>query len=132
MTMNRRTFLQAAGLGVVGASFGMTRAGWGFHNSGLPTVQPSYGDIAGIQILGYNDMSFPPGSGRAGNWDQTYEFRVLDTPRGRFAYCGNGANGWSIVDVSNPRRMRVVHRQPHSTFPDNTQYIDIKGGTFWS
>lgn len=108
----------------------MTRAGWGFHDSGLPTIQPSYGDIAGVQILGYNDMSFPPGSGRAGNWDQTYEFRVLDTPNGRFAYCSNGANGWSIVDVSNPNRMRVVYRQPHSTLPDNTQYIDIKGGTF--
>ncbi len=53
MTMNRRTFLQAAGLGVVGAGFGMTRAGWAFHNSGLPTIQPSYGDIAGVQILGY-------------------------------------------------------------------------------
>jgi hypothetical protein len=128
MTMDRRTFLQAAGLGVVGAGLGITRAGWAFHNSGLPTIQPSYGDIAGIQILGYNDMSFPPGTGRAGNWDQTYEFRVLDTPRGRFAYCGNGGNGWSIVDVTNPRNMRVVHRRPHSTLPDNTQYIDIKGG----
>ena len=131
MTMNRRTFMQAAGLGVVGAGLGMTRAGWAFHNSGLPTIQPSYGDIAGVQILGYTDMSFPPGSGHganAGNWDQTYEFRVIDTPRGRFAYCGNGGNGWSIVDVSNPRNLRVVHRHPHSTLPDNTQYIDIKGG----
>ncbi len=131
MTMNRRTFLQAAGLGVVGAGLGMSRAGWAFHNSGLPTIQPSYGDIAGVQILGYTDMSFPPGSGHganAGNWDQTYEFRVIDTPKGRFAYCGNGGNGWSIVDVSNPRRMHVVHRHPHSTLPDNTQYIDIKGG----
>jgi hypothetical protein len=131
MTMNRRTFLQAAGLGAVGAGLGITRAGWAFHNSGLPTIQPSYGDIAGVQILGYTDMSFPPGSGHGamfGNWDQTYEFRVIDTPRGRFAYCGNGANGWSIVDVSNPRRLSVVHRHPHSTLPDNTQYIDIKGG----
>ncbi len=128
MAMNRRTFLQAAGLGVVGAGVGMTRSGWSFHKSDLPTIQPSYGDIENIQILGYNDMSFPPGSGRTGNWDQTYEFRVLDTPRGRFAYCGNGGNGWSIVDVSNPRKMHVVHRHPHSTLPDNTQYIDIKGG----
>lgn len=128
MAMNRRTFLQAAGLGVVGAGVGMTRYGWTFHKSDLPTIQPSYGDIENIQILGYNDMSFPPGSGRTGNWDQTYEFRVLDTPRGRFAYCGNGGNGWSIVDVSNPRKMHVVHRHPHSTLPDNTQYVDIKGG----
>ena len=49
--MNRRTFLQAAGLGVVGAGLGMTRAGWGFHDSGLPTIQPSYGDIAGVRSL---------------------------------------------------------------------------------
>jgi hypothetical protein len=67
--MNRRTFLQAAGLGVVGAGVGMTRYGWPFHKSDLPTIQPSYGDIENIQILGYNDMSFPPGSGRTGNWD---------------------------------------------------------------
>jgi hypothetical protein len=125
MAMNRRRFLQTAG---VGAGLGMTGAGWAFHDSDLPTVQPSYGDISGIEILGYNDMSFPPGSGRAGNWDQTYEFRVLDTSNGRFAYCGNGANGWSIVDVSNPSSMHVVHRHPHSTLPDNTQYIDIKTG----
>lgn len=133
--MNRRRFLQAAGAACIGA--GITRAGWAFHDDGSPLMQPTYGDIAGYQILGFNDMRLP-GQPRAAGWDQTYEFRVVDTRRGRFAFCGNGARGWSIVDVSNPRKMRVVWRQPHVatlesplTPPfttDNTQYIDIKGG----
>lgn len=129
MTMNRRRFVQAAG---VGAGLSLTGAGWAFHDDDLPLVQPSYGDIAGLEILGYSDMRLP-GSGRDPGWDQTYEFRVIDTRRGRFAYCGNGARGWTIVDVTNPRKMRTVWRQPHtatqhSTTTDNTQYIDIKGG----
>jgi hypothetical protein len=128
--MNRRRFLQAAGLG---AGLSMTgRASWAFHDDGLPLMQPSYGDIGGYHILGYTDLRLP-GQPRAAGWDQTYEFRVIDTRRGRFAYCGNGSMGWTIVDVSDPRRMRVVWRQPHtatqhSTTNDNTQYIDIKGG----
>src|SRR3990170_6173829 len=132
MTMNRRRFLQAAG---IGAGFGMTGAGWAFHDDGLPLMQPSYGDIAGYQILGFNDGSFlgsDPRQDRREGWDRVWEFRVIDTRRGRFAYCGNGPLGWKIIDVTNPRRMRVVHRQPHtatqhSTTSDNTQYIDIKG-----
>jgi hypothetical protein len=129
MAMNRRRFLQAAG---VSAGLSMTgRAGWAFHDDGLPLMQPSYGDIAGYQILGYTDLRLP-GQPRAPGWDQSYEFRVIDTRRGRFAYVGNGSMGWSIVDVTNPRRMRVVWRQPHtatahSSTSDNTQYIDIKG-----
>jgi hypothetical protein len=128
MTMNRRRFLKAAG---IGAGFGMTGAGWAFHDDGLPLMQPSYGDIAGYHILGFNDMRLP-GQPRSPGWEQTYEFRVIDTRRGRFAYCGNGGMGWTIVDVTNPQRMRVVWRQPHmatehSTTSDNTQYIDIKG-----
>lgn len=122
--MKRRTILQAAG---VGAGLGMTGAGWAFHNDGLPLVQPSYGDIKGLEILGYNDMRLP-GALREAGWDQTYDFRVIDNQNGRFAYCPNGAKGWSIVEATNPRAMRVVHRHPHSTFPDNTQYLDIKGG----
>ena len=109
----------------------MTGAGWAFHNDGLPLMQPSYGDIGGYQILGFNDMRIP-GQPRSPGWDQTYEFRVIDTRRGRFAYCGNGAMGWTIVEVTDPRKMRVVWRQPHlatqhSSTTDNTQYIDIKG-----
>jgi hypothetical protein len=129
MAVNRRRFLQAAGIGL---GLGMTgRAGWAFHDDGLPLMQPSYGDIAGYRILGFTDMRLP-GQPRAPGWDQTYEFRVIDTRRGRFAYCGNGARGWAIVDVTNPRKMQVVWRQPHlatahSGTSDNTQYIDIKG-----
>lgn len=128
MTMDRRTFLQAAG---AGAGLSMTGVGWAFHDDGLPLMQPSYGDIGGYQILGFNDMRLP-GQPRSPRWDQTYEFRVIDTRKGRFAYCGNGAMGWTIVDVTNPRKMHVVWRQPHlatqhSSTTDNTQYIDIKG-----
>jgi LVIVD repeat-containing protein len=130
MSINRRRFLQAAG---AGAGLSMTGGvGWAFHNDGLPLRQPSYGDIAGYEILGFNDMRLP-GEPRVDGWDQTYEFRVIDQGRRRFAYCGNGQRGWSIVNVTNPRNMRVVWRQPHtatqhSATTDNTQYIDIKGG----
>ena len=127
MTINRRTFLQAAGLSVVGAGLGMTGAGWAFHNDGLPLVQPSYGDIAGLEILGFNDGSFG-GLDRRQGWDRVFDFRVIENGNGRFAYCPNQNLGWSVVDASNPRHMRVVFRQPHSTLPDNTQYLDIKGG----
>ena len=134
MTMDRRRFLRAAG---VSAGLGMAGKSWAFHDDGLPLMQPSYGDIAGYEILGFNDMRLP-GQPRTPGRDQTYEFRVVDQSRGRFAYCGNGAMGWSIVNVTNPRNMRVVWRQPHLPTPqspltapfttDNTQYIDIKGG----
>jgi hypothetical protein len=123
MSINRRRLLQAA---AAGAGLGIARLGLAFHDDTLPLVQPSYGDLAGLEILGYNDMRLP-GQGRAAGWDQTYEFRVIDTRNGRFAYCGNGQRGWTIVDVTNPARMQVVYRHPHSTLPDNTQYIDIKG-----
>ena len=98
-------------------------------------MQPTYGDIAGYHIARLQRHEAPVSPVLRG-WDQTYEFRVIDTRKGRFAYCGNGAMGWSIVDVSDPRHMRVVWRQPHThggppmagQFPtDNTQYIDIKG-----
>jgi len=138
MSMNRRRFLQTAGAGA-GLSMtglGMTGASWAFHDDGLPLMQPSYGDIAGYKILGFNDGSFlgsDPGQDRREGWDRVWEFRVIDTRRGRFAYCGNGPLGWKIIDVTNPRNMRVVWRQPHTVTPhstatDNTQYIDIKGG----
>jgi hypothetical protein len=137
--MNRRRFLQAAGagtgLGITG--LGTPGASWAFHDDGLPLMQPTYGDIGGYEILGFNDMRLP-GQPRAAGWDQTYEFRVVDQRRGRFAYCGNGAMGWSVVDVTNPRKMKVVWRQPHVPtaaspmvapfLTDNTQYIEIKGG----
>ena len=114
--MNRRKFLQAAG---VGAGLGATGASTAFHNSdfgispisGRPYIQPTYGDVGNVQVLGYCDMSFK-GTGKAQGWDQIYDFKVRDTPQGRFAYCPNGAPGWSIVDVTNPRNMFVTWRQP--------------------
>jgi hypothetical protein len=114
------------------AGFGVPGMSWAFHDDGGPLMQPTYGDIAGLEVLGFNDMRVP-GQPRAEGWDQSYEFRVIDQRKGRFAYVGNGGMGWTIVDVSNPRRMRVVWRQPHTATPhssttDNTQYIDIKGG----
>src|SRR5712691_4155329 len=124
MAMNRRKFFQTAG---VGAGLSMTGAGWAFHDDGLPLVQPSYGDIAGIEILGFNDGSFK-GLDRRQGWDRTFDFKVVENGHGRFAYVPNGGLGWSVVDASNPRSMRVIFRQPHSTLPDNTQYLDIKGG----
>jgi hypothetical protein len=126
MAINRRRFLQTAGLSVAGAGVAMTRVGWPFHDDDLPLVQPSYGDIAGLEILGFNDGTFGDLDRRQG-WDRVFEFRVVQSRKGSFAYCGNGSLGWSIVDVSHPKNMRVIFRQPHSSLPDNTQYIDIKG-----
>jgi len=125
MTMNRRRFVQAAG---VGAGLGLTGAGWAFHDG--PLVQPSYGEISNLEILGYCDMGFgdqPDGSALdpVSNlpWDRTSEFRVV---RG-YAYCAN-YQGFSIVDVRDPRNMRSVFRYQHNPVANNTQYIDIKGG----
>jgi hypothetical protein len=129
--MNRRTFLQAAGLGVVGAGVGMTRYGWPFHKSDLPTIQPSYGDIENIQILGYNDMSFPPGSGRTGNWDQTYEFRVLDTPRGDLHTAAmvpmGGASSMSQIQGRCTWSTGIRTRR----FPTIPSTSISRGATFW-
>jgi hypothetical protein len=133
MTMNRRKFLQAAG---AGAGLGLAGASSAFHNSdfgispisGRPYIQPSYGDVGNVQVLGYCDMTYK-GTGKAGGWDQIYDFKVRDTPQGRFAYCPNGAPGWSIVDVTNPRDMFVTYRQPWSFLPDNSNYLAISNKT---
>ena len=127
--MDRRRFLQAAG---IGAGLGLTHTGWSFHDDDSPLMQPTYGEISGYDVIGFNDMRIP-GQPRSPGWDQTYEFRVIDQKGGTFAYCSNGARGWTIVNVTNPRKMFVVWRQPHtatqhSSTTDNTQYIDIKGG----
>jgi hypothetical protein len=133
MTMNRRKFLQAAG---VGAGLGLTGASSAFHNSffgispisGRPYVQATYGDLGNCQILGHTDMSYGS-AGRAGGWDQVYDFKVRDTFQGRFAYCPQGAVGWSIVDVTNPKNMFVTWRQPWDTLPDNANYLAISNAT---
>ena len=56
-------------------------------------------------------------------WNRTAEFRVVKG----FAYCSN-YQGFSILDVRDPRNMRSVFRYQNQPAPDNTQYIDIKGG----
>jgi hypothetical protein len=133
VSLDRRSFLKTAGLGAGMAMTGLgMNAARAFHDEDLPLMQPTYGDLGGYEILGYTDMRIP-GQPRSPGWDQSYEFRVIDQRGGRFAYVGNGARGWSIVDVTHPRNMRVVWRQPHtatqhSSTSDNTQYIDIKGG----
>jgi hypothetical protein len=79
-------------------------------------------------------------------WDQVYEFQVING----FAYCSHGSNGrqripappsgtpagtggFSIVDVRNPRNMKVIFRRvnnaplpEHGGPGDNSQYLDIK------
>lgn len=116
MAMNRRRFLQAAG---VGAGLGMTGAAWAFHEHGA-LMQPSYGEISNLEILGYSNMQF---RNFAGNWDQTYEFRV--SANGRHAYTSHQI-GFCIVDVSDPTNMRVIARRENET-GQRTQYIDLVG-----
>jgi hypothetical protein len=126
--MNRRRFLQTAG---VGAGLGMTGAGWAFHDRlsrGYASLQPGPGETKGLRILGYCDMGIPSApDGSAIDprtnlpWDRTAEFQVRDG----YAYCGN-YQGFSIVDVRDPRNMKVVFRYANDPGPDNTQYIDLK------
>jgi hypothetical protein len=81
-----------------------------------------------MEILGYCDMGrlAAPG-GAAVGWDQTYETQVLNG----FAYCSHGQSGvgrtggFSIVDVRNPRNMKLIFRHINDT-RDNSQYLDIK------
>ncbi len=118
-----------AGLGV--ASSGASA----FHDDGDRRVQPSYGEIKNLRVLGYSDLGFgnqPDGSALDPvtnlPWDRTSEFRV----QGRYAYTAN-YQGWSIDDVSNPRNMRVVFRQQNERIEgtrfQSTQYIDVAGNT---
>lgn len=129
MRMNRRKFLQqTAGMG---AGLGLAGAGFGFHDrmhQGYTSLQPAPGELKGLQILGYCDMGIPgapdgsaldPATGLP--WDRTSEFQV----RNGFAYCGN-YQGFSIVDVRDPKNMKAIFRHANVPGPDNTQYIDLK------
>jgi hypothetical protein len=144
--MNRRRFLQSAG---VGAGLGMFGGAFGFHDrlhQGL-SVQPAPGEIQNMEILGYCNMNFGDVA-KVRGWDQVYEFQVING----FAYCSHSSNGtrglfdnqtpprqipgtggFSIVDVRNPRNMKVIFRRvndaptPTNGGPgDNSQYLDIK------
>src|SRR5436309_1722990 len=138
MSMNRRRFLQAAG---AGASLGVTGASWAFHDDGLPLMQPSYGDIVGLEILGFNDMRLP-GQPRAEGWDQTYEFRVVDQRRAGLltaetAEWGGpssmspirGGCAWSGAShICLPHNRHWCHRSPPTTRSTSTS----RAATFWA
>lgn len=137
MAMNRRRFLQTAG---IGAGLGMVGGAFGFHDrlhQGL-SVQPAPGELSGMELLGHCNMNFNDVA-KVRGWDQVYEFQVING----FAYCSHGGNGnrglsgtpgtggFSIVDVRNPRNMKVVFRRVNDSPAiggpnDNSQYLDIK------
>ena len=128
MAMNRRRFLQTAG---VGAGLGMAPPLWAFHDrmqQGYASLQPGPGEVRNLEILGYTDMGFgdhpdgsaiDPASGLP--WDRSSEFSV----RGGYAYVGN-YQGFSVVDVRDPTNMKVVFAYQNDPPPNNTQYIDLK------
>ena len=122
MAMNRRRFLQTTGLG---AGLGMAGGGLAMHDrllQGYASLQPGPGEIRGLQILGYCDLGIPSApDGSVGGWDRAFETQVLNG----YAYCSNG-QGFSIVDVRDPRNMRAIFRHANDPGPDNTQYIDLK------
>jgi hypothetical protein len=63
---------------------------------GAKERQPSYGELENFTILSYSDLE---------GWDQAAEFRV--SKDGKHAYISN-YQGFSVVDVSDPARPRVV------------------------
>jgi hypothetical protein len=76
--------------------------------------QPSYGEMENFTILSYSDLD---------GWDQVAEFRV--SRDGKYAYTSN-YQGFSIVDVSNPEKPRVVSRVKNDPSVQS-QYIDFLG-----
>jgi hypothetical protein len=136
MRLTSKTFVRGVIGAVVACTAGLSLASgtaWSFHDDDLPLVQPSYGDIKNLRILDYTDLGFgdaPDGSAldpvTGLPWDRSSEFRV----RNGYAYVAN-YQGWSIVDVRNPRDMKVVFRQQNERIEgdvfQSTQYIDIRG-----
>jgi hypothetical protein len=124
VAMTRRRFLQSA---AIGTSLGAVGAGLRLPGIALAShpglVQPSYGDLGGYTILSYSNLAFDNGVDWGPNWDRTAEFRV--SPDGEFAYTSN-YQGFSILDVSNPTRPRVIARVRNSPTVQS-QYIDVSG-----
>jgi hypothetical protein len=130
MAMNRRRFLQTAG---IGAGLGMAGGALAFHDrlhQGFASIQPGPGEIRNMEILGYTQLKMPgdpPGVPGPNGWDRCFETQVLNG----FAYAshgstgGAGRGGFSIVDVRNPRNMRAIFRSVNDT-EDNSQYISIQ------
>jgi hypothetical protein len=102
-------YLILLGLGIAPYAFGQTPI------LGEATErQPSYGEMENFTILSYSDLN---------GWDQAAEFRV--SRDGRHAYISN-YQGFSIVDVSNPERPRVVSQVKNDPSVQS-QYIDVLG-----
>ena len=83
---------------------------------GAKERQPSYGELENFTILSYTDLD---------GWDQAAEFRV--SKDGKHAYISN-YQGFSIVDVSDPAKPRVISKvKNHPSV--QSQYIDVIGNT---
>ncbi len=83
---------------------------------GTKERQPSYGELENFTILSYTDLD---------GWDQAAEFRV--SKDGKHAYISN-YQGFSIVDVSDPTKPRVISKvKNHPSV--QSQYIDVIGNT---
>ncbi len=83
---------------------------------GAKERQPSYGELENFTILSYTDLD---------GWDQAAEFRV--SKDGKHAYISN-YQGFSIVDVSDPTKPRVISKvKNHPSV--QSQYIDVIGNT---
>src|SRR5262245_34942898 len=65
---------------------------------GAKERQPGYGEMENFTILSYSDLD---------GWDQAAEFRV--SKDGKYAYVSN-YQGFSIVDVSDPAKPRVISK----------------------
>ena len=83
-------------------------------SAALRERQPSYGELENFTILSYSDLE---------GWDQAAEFRV--SKDGKHAYISN-YQGFSVVDVSDPARPRVVS-QIKNDKSVQSQYIDVLG-----
>ncbi len=78
--------------------------------------QAGYGEMENFTIVSYSDLD---------GWDQVAEFRV--SRDGKYAYTSN-YQGFSIVDVSDPARPRVVSQTKNHPSVQS-QYIDVLGNT---
>jgi hypothetical protein len=119
----------------------MAGSAFAFHDrlhQGFASIQPGPGEIRNVEILGYCNMNFGDVAKLRG-WDQVYEFQVLNG----FGYACHGGNGnrglqgtpgtggFSIVDVRNPRNMKVIFRHVNDSPAiggpnDNSQYISLQ------
>lgn len=81
---------------------------------GAKEHQPGYGEMENFTLLSYSDLD---------GWDQAAEFRV--SRDGKYAYVSN-YQGFSIVDVSDPAKPRVISKVKNDPSVQS-QYIDVLG-----